>query len=943
MLLYIYEGLKIMWNLSKKTKIIISLTVVVLVLAAAPFVIYLKVLPAAVSNKHVINFVEKTLYDIAGLKLEVNNPILKTQLAPEIGFKVDKLSLYNKGASLLDVENFDTEISFKEIFDKNIIVKKLGADYIFADINNLMALAPKQEEQKEQQKSDWNFDFFDSLLYVKKSLFLYKVEPDTYVSLTANDLEIDNTQKLLRYIRFNITSNITKGSNKLHIHIADKNRVYIKDKALHIDKCVLSVNNSKIYFNAFGARHKESYLEIFTDKILVSEVINLINSQIIANNLNEPLAFFKDLKGDFNFNIRLTKKDVNGVVNLNKISCKLIPVDNIPLMLEKGQIVMGKKDIEIKDFKGYYNNKKENGIEMEGTVKDYLKTMDTNIVARAIVTNDFAKNQFSNMVGIPITLTGGSTKTRLDIKSINNKIDLRWLFGLKPGQDLLIDGASLTPANYIRGLNADMHFEDTIFSIKSIDYYIVPDSFSIEQKKNAKPVVTVAGNIDVSTPVPTVQNLGFEIPNPLPSEFLNVLIGQKLFKNGKIAGNMEFVNTGKYPVLNGKLTMDDVRIPSQRVFLKHGEMNTSNGLLNLTAEGKYRRSAYDFKGSLINEIKFPVVVKDVNLTVDDVDIEKFIASANNQSSEAIKSEKFDVTASGEAVDDDDNTPTFDIGNFIVENCVLHILKGAYKDIKFEDVKATLSLDKNSILNMYSNRFAIAEGHSSAKINCDLKKHKYSVILGIKDVNSDLVATTLLQLKKEIFGKASGIIALNTDDSLKLNGSIKFKVKDGTIQKVGLVEYVLKFAALFRNPLAMISPSTLSDLVNVPEGNFDSITGDINIKDNVIENMMIKSSAPQLSAFIVGRYDLEKSDASMRIYTKFSNRNKGIGGFLRNISLNSLANRMPLSSSNDSNYYAAELSQLPPIDAEEKDCQIFLTKVDGDVEHNNFISSLKKIK
>ena len=930
-------------NLTKKTKIGLSVAAAVVVLAATPFVIYLKILPAAVSNKHVISFVEKTLYDVAGLKLDIKNPVLKTSFEPEIAFKVDELTLSNKGASLLAVENFDTEISFKEIFDKNIIVKKLGADYIFADINNLLALAPKQKEQKEQQKSEWNFDFFDSLLYVKKSLFLYKVEPETYISLKADDIEIDNTQKALRYIRFNITSDIRKAGKSMYINIADRNSVYIKDKALHIDKCMLTVNKSKIYFNAFGARHKESYLEIFTDKILVGDVLELINSQIIENNLNEPLAFFKDLKGDFNFNIRLTKKDLNGIVNLNKISCKLIPVDNIPLMLEKGQIVMGKNDIDVKDFKGYYNNKKENSIEMEGTVKDYLKTIDTNLIARATVTNDFAKNQFSNMVGIPITLTGGSTKTRLDIKSVNNKIDLKWLFGLMPGQDLLIDGASLTPNKFIRGLNADMHFEGNIFDIKSIDYYIVPDSFSIEQKKNAKPVVSVAGKLDVSTPIPTVQNMGFEIPNPLPSEFLNVLIGQKLFKNGKIAGNMEFVNTGKYPVLNGRLTMDDVRIPSQRVYLKHGEMNTSNGLLNLAAEGRYRRSAYNFDGSLINAVKFPVVVKDVNLTVDDVDIEKFIASANNQSSEAIKSEKFDVKASGEAIDDDANTPTFDIGNFVVENCVLHILKGAYKDITFEDVKATLSLDKNSILNLYSNRFAIAEGHSSAKVNCDLKKHKYSIILGIKDVNSDLMATTLLALKKEITGKASGLISLNTDDSLKLNGSIKFVVKDGTIQKVGLVEYILKFAALFRNPLVMISPSTFSDLVNIPEGNFDKINGDIRIKNNVIENMMIKSSAPQLSSFIVGRYDLETRDATLRIYTKFSNKNKGFGGFLRNISLNSLANRMPLSSSNDSNYYSAEISQLPPIDADEKDCQIFLTKVDGDVEHNNFISSLKKIK
>ena len=207
----------------------------------------------------------------------------------------------------------------------------------------------------------------------------------------------------------------------------------------------------------------------------------------------------------------------------------------------------------------------------------------------------------------------------------------------------------------------------------------------------------------------------------------------------------------------------------------------------------------------------------------------------------------------------------------------------------------------------------------------------------------MIATTLLALKKEISGKASGILELNTDDSLKLNGSMKFIIKNGTIGKVGLVEYVLKFAALFRNPMAMISPSAIVDMVNIPEGNFDKITGDLAIKDNVVEKIMIKSSAPQLSSFIIGRFDLESRDATLRIYTKFSSRNKGFAGFLRNISLNSLANRVPLSSRNDSNYYAAELAQLPPLEADEKDCQVFLTKVDGDVEHFNFISSLKKIK
>lgn len=927
--------------MSRKAKVIVSLAVTAGVLATTPFAVYLKVLPWAVSQPKFISYVEKTINKYAGLDVTVIHPELKTSLSPVIEFKVDELSVTKNGASLLDVNKFDTRISFKEIFDKNIIIQKLGADYIFADVNKLMALSQPQKE--EQKKTEWDFDFFDSLLYVKKSMFLYKIEPSTYVTLKADDLKIDNTQKVIRYVHFNLTSDIKKDGKNLHFNIADRNAVFIKDKAIWVQNCYLIFNDSKIFFNAMADKKKNYDLEVFSKKIDVADVLTLIDSGIVENNLDEPLSYFKDLKGSFNFNVKLSNNDLKGVVNLNKISCKIVPLSNIPLLLQKGKIAMTKNEITLSDFKGFYNNKQANKVEMHGSVKDYLRSIDTDIVARAVVTNDFMLNYLSKMIGTKVELVGDSTKTRIDLKSKNNKIDILWLFGLKKGQDILVDGASLTPVDYIRGVKGDLHFENNLLNIKSIDYYIVPDSFTKEQAQKVKPVVKLAGNVDFSSPEPFVKNLGFEIPRPLPSEFLNVLIGDKMFKKGKIAGKMEMINGESYPYLNGNLSMDGVFIPSQRIYVKHGEMTTADGMLNLSAQGGYRRSKFDFSGSLLNQIKFPIVVKHTNLTIDDVDVEKFIASANNQSSEAITSEKFDVKPSGEAKDNDDNTPTFDIGNFIVEDCVLHIKEGKYKDIKFDDVKATLSLDKNSVLNMYSNRFAIAEGHSSAKVNCDLKKHKYSLRLGILDVNSDIIATTLLTLPREISGKASGLIELNTDDSMKLNGSVKFLIKNGTIQKIGLVEYILKFAALFRNPLVMISPSTFSDLVNIPDGNFDRIYGTLSIKDNVVEKMMIKSSAPQLSSFIVGRYDIEKSDAALRIYTKFSNRNKGFAGFMRNISLNSLANRIPLSSRNDSNYYSAEISQLPPIDAEEKDCQIFLTKVDGDVEHNNFISSLKKIK
>ena len=418
-----------------------------------------------------------------------------------------------------------------------------------------------------------------------------------------------------------------------------------------------------------------------------------------------------------------------------------------------------------------------------------------------------------------------------------------------------------------------------------------------------------------------------------------MFIGQKVFKGGKFSGNLGFVNNSSYPIIKGNMEAEQIRIPKERLFIKDAKLSTDNNLINIIANGSYKRSRYYFKGNIFNAVKYPIVVKNVDFKVDNIDIDRLLKSFNEQNTQNILENK---NASINETEED-NGQAFDVNNLIIEKCILRLDKGKYKDINFGNLAADLTLNKDNILKLKSNKFDIAEGISTLKVFCDLKKHKYNLRLGIKDVNSDIMSSSLLNLSREIAGKASGLIELYTDESLRLNGTIKFLVKNGQIQKIGLVEYVMKLAALFRNPIVMISPSTFSDLVNIPEGNFDKIQGELFIKNNYVELLKIKSQAPQLASYIVGCYNIENSDTILRIYTKFSNKNKGFAGFLRNISLNNLANQIPISSRNDAHYYAAELKNIPPIEADEKDCQIFLTKVDGDVEHNNFISSLKKLK
>ena len=90
-------------------KFCLTSTVLLAFIAALPFLIYLYVLPYAVSNPKVINYaqniVEKAYPDT---KLEIKTPYLKTSLSPEVKFGVEELSISTtKSPKIFIVENFD--------------------------------------------------------------------------------------------------------------------------------------------------------------------------------------------------------------------------------------------------------------------------------------------------------------------------------------------------------------------------------------------------------------------------------------------------------------------------------------------------------------------------------------------------------------------------------------------------------------------------------------------------------------------------------------------------------------------------------------------------------------------------------------------------------------------------------------------------------------------
>lgn len=904
----------------------LALYIITAVLAGL-IVIYLWLLPAMVSNGVVINFVEKCAEKALGASVKIDEPMLKT--GSSIAFKLKKLSIDKNSKNILTLSDIDTLFSLKPIFQRKIIVKKMLASSIFADVDDLISILPEQKEKKQKKKSFIFLDFYNVLMGVKNCQILYNA-PNYDLNFRAKHMIFDRT-KDRKYLHFDFDFDMVRDNYKVSVSASDKNRFYMENHAAYIVDFPIEIDNSRIIINAYLNNKRQGEFRVSAKNFNASDIANIVKSNIFITNGRELLEPIGNIKGRVDFDLKLAKNKTDGKISVNNVTLELIPLLNMPVRITKGIVNIGNKDIEFKDFEGYYNEKSINKLSMKGTTKDYQKTCETKLISDVFVTNDFFKNYLTKMLGSPIGLVGDAD-SKLIVESKNGSCDIRWYFLLKENEGFKFGDQQMVLKDYKTAFKVDLSIIKNILRINTINYYITD-----KLKRGMTPLVQLNGNIDMKNNM-KILDLNLDMPRALPSEFLNFIACRKIFKKGTVFGKISMNNHGAFPVLKGNFVFDKVLVPSQRIFLKSAKMEAYGDKITFKSDGRFRRASYKFDGHILNAIKLPVVVKDVNLTVDNIDVEKILMTPTVSKEEAEQTVINDVDdlASGEM-------PPLEKGLIIIEKCALDLVKGVYKEINFGNLHADMTLDKDGKLELKSNRFDIANGYSTLRVRANLVDRNYYLKLGVKDVDSNIMATAILGLPKQISGKAKGLIELNADKSLKLNGDIKFNVKDGTIEQVGYVEYILKVASLFRNPLAMISPSLMVDLVNIPEGRFDDITGEMKLEDNIIKRMKIVSTADELATLIFGRYDLSTNDATLRIYTKFSDKGKGFAGFLRNFSLNTLAKSISISSRNESNYYANELSQIPTLKSGEDRAQVFLTKVDGDIINFNFLSSLKKIK
>ena len=124
----------------------------------------------------------------------------------------------------------------------------------------------------------------------------------------------------------------------------------------------------------------------------------------------------------------------------------------------------------------------------------------------------------------------------------------------------------------------DLSVVKNILKINTIDYYITN-----ELKNGMTPVLSLNGNFDMADNMKML-DINMKIPRPLPSEFLNFLCGQKIFKKGTISGDLSVDNSGAFPTMDGVITLDKVFVPAQRLYIKSAKIGAKGDELGIESQ-----------------------------------------------------------------------------------------------------------------------------------------------------------------------------------------------------------------------------------------------------------------------------------------------------------------------------------------------------------------------
>lgn len=194
-----------MRRLGRISKILLFLTMVFLAIASFLVFSYIILLPKIISSPKTVDFIEGKVLQFTGFVISLKNPEITTDFSTIVKVRANEFALSKNNKNLIFAKNLNSTLSLKKIFDKTLKIEDAGADNIFIDITALIDSLPEQEEKQEFQ-----IDFYDTMLYVKDVKLSYDISSSAKSKIEIKNLAISKPEFARRNVTFAAKGEICK-------------------------------------------------------------------------------------------------------------------------------------------------------------------------------------------------------------------------------------------------------------------------------------------------------------------------------------------------------------------------------------------------------------------------------------------------------------------------------------------------------------------------------------------------------------------------------------------------------------------------------------------------------------------------------------------------------------------------------------------------------------
>lgn len=717
-------------------------------------------------------------------------------------------------------------------------------------------------------------------------------------------------------------------------------------------KSQIIVNNSD--FELANSNFKLSLLEgsfdgspykIFVNASKIFSKNRNINGYAKINNLD--LNFLDELheflpkevndieivNGKVDFTARARNNNLNVYIEPKYFSLIYKPI-NAPISLKSGTILLQNNTLNLNKLNAEMGKMP---IFVNGKVYNIFKNPDLNIYLNAKPDQEFFEQTYNKQSIYPIKLKGDAILTSKINGTLNN-LNAKSTFDIKEDSSIYYMGATIGDKENPVKIYLDGVFYPTKFKINKLQY----DKIIMSQ--NNKPFINTQLNASGTLTLLNDNNLSFgnfriKTKNPTDAKIFNIIFRKPFMKQGVFTSDIILNGTSINPKILGKLDVTSIDIPFLNSTIHDINIDFKPDKINFSTKGKVLTNAINLEAVMQNKLSAPYIVNNLNLKLVDLDINTITDAINDIEAEAART--LSIPQSSQE---------FDLSQVIIKNARLEADKIKVRNINADNFSSDFKfVDKKVDVNNF--KFDIAEGSVIGDFKHDVINHNTSMSLKLNQANAAMMSEALFDLKGQVYGLLNGEFNLscvgdNSEACFKtLSGNGTFKIADGRMPKLGSLEYLLKAGNLFKSGFTGLSINSLIDIVTpLKTGNFDSISGNVHIKDGIADNINIYSSGNDLNMYMTGNYDIVTSIADMKIFGSLSKNITTVFGKIKNASLNTLFNTIPgVNDSTEKLLLQENISKIPNIKDVTNIYRIFTVDVNGDINGTDYVKSFRWVK